>query len=1014
MHFNMGNNISRAPYTSQSSESETLSSALSTPRSWSISPPTSPNYSEGSESIGENDAGEGRCTADTAIHASLDRKSLEMTERQGRSRVFGIPWSAEPQLNISASSRKQDILQDIRTRRSTFLLSHMDIILPLLGRAKSFEKLANRNISAPAKILEYESLSAQPRGLRAELKPYQLEGLSFLVYLCRNGAGGFLADEMGLGKTLQTLSLFQYLKERDGGHPNSNVPFLVVCPLSILETWLTEIEKWTPDLRALKYHGGFEQRDMVKKMVSAQKKPSIFKSPTDIVDIVITTYETLISEINWFSRVFLWRGVVLDEGHRIKNSRSKRSLVLNRIKAEMKLVLSGTPIQNDLSELWSIFHWLYPEIFVPATEKLFQEAFSLSDGKFDPAFLECVKDFLRVIMIRRTKDTPGVGLDIPPKKETVLSVPLSPAQRSLYMRILTGAETWKLPLNASDTLHIQLDGPLSEQLAVEKTCSKTVNSVSEGSAKTPGPGKYRITGNILMELRKCSIHPYLFADAIPNPYELGEHLIDQSGNSSVVVFLDEDWNPQVMRQAEARVHRIGQTRPVVIYKLRSTGTVEEQMSRRLVKKAYIADRVTDNIHTHCPGNDYLDMLKTEQVGMPQNSTDTFGLPSPVFVDQTFLSQKQIDTDEMVQWDMSTILNKCSSTQKDGGLSGCLTVEQEQLWLEKADRVRTNLFNGMTIDTSGRHLTVYAEEDSSNLLRSNRRIGKERTVMIDGYAVSKDSLSPSVEEPASTNKECASPTNTFTHQIVSSDPNQGTSHANTSQTCFVCHQFNAEDCDICPRAFHPACLGSVIDEEHPSSGTSICPHHYCWKCHKNASEAGRLLFCCRRCVRAFCDECFYWDTTTFVGANPAYEALGYFSKNAFYIDCLICRCAEKRKRASETEGCAGKRRKVEWCFCLLAASHRTDTNVTVLISQDPTPLSHIYSTRNKSDWILFVPTVLGCNRWKVERRIADEDKYNAGEGIGLMTQTSPGLYDTTSPLYKSLMEEWMEALSAGVS
>ncbi|GFF38082.1 putative chromatin-remodeling complex ATPase chain [Aspergillus lentulus] len=842
MHFSMGNNISRAQYTSQSSESGSLSSALSTPRSWSISPPTSPNYSEGSESIGigEIGAGETRCTADTAIHASLDRESLGKTERHGRSRVFGIPWSAGPKPNISASSRTQDILQDIRTRRITFLLSHKDIILPLLGGAKSFEKLANRNISAPAKILEHESLSAQPRGLRAELKPYQLEGLSFLVYLCRNGVGGILADEMGLGKTLQTLSLFQYLKEGDGGYSNNNVPFLVVCPLSILETWLTEIEKWTPDLRAVKYHGTFEQRDAVKKMMSVQKKPSIFRTSTGIVDIVLTTYETLISEINWFSRVFVWRGVVLDEGHRIKNSRSKRALVLNRIKAEMKLVLSGTPIQNDLSELWSIFHWLYPEIFVPATEKLFQEAFSVSDGKFDPVFLECVKSFLRLVMIRRTKDSPGIGFDIPPKRETVLSVPLSRAQRSLYLRILTGVEIWQLPSDASETSHIQLDGPLSEQTAVESPCSRAVNSISEDPAETPGPRKYRITGNILMELRKCSIHPYLFVDAIPNPYEVGEHIINQSGkflvlkkllqhyvatetkvivfsnfdqalnlcedlvmmlrgnnrafeyarldgrttgpwrkvmvhlfqndprymvflvsiraggeglnltSSSVIVFLDEDWNPQVMRQAEARVHRIGQTRPVMIYKLRSTGTVEEQMSRRLAKKAYIADRVTDNIHTHWPGNDYLDMLKSEQVSMSQDSTDTFGFPSPVFVDQTFLSQKQIDTDEMVQWDMSTILNKCSSTQKDGGLSGCLTVEQEQLWLEKADKVRTNLFNGVTIDTSRRHHTVYAEEDSSNLLRSNRRIGKERTVMIDGYAVSKESLGPSVEEPASAN------------------------------------------------------------------------------------------------------------------------------------------------------------------------------------------------------------------------------------------------------------------------
>jgi SWI/SNF-related matrix-associated actin-dependent regulator of chromatin subfamily A member 5 len=160
----MGNNISRAPSTSQSSESGSLSSALSTPRSWSISPPTSPNYSEGSKSINEIGAGETRCIADTAIHASLDRESVEKIERQGRSRDFGIPWSAGPKPNISASSRTQDILQDIRTRRMAFLLSHMDIILPLLGSAKPFEKLTDRNISAPAKILEYESLSAQPRG----------------------------------------------------------------------------------------------------------------------------------------------------------------------------------------------------------------------------------------------------------------------------------------------------------------------------------------------------------------------------------------------------------------------------------------------------------------------------------------------------------------------------------------------------------------------------------------------------------------------------------------------------------------------------------------------------------------------------------------------------------------------------------------------------------------------------------------------------------------------------------
>lgn len=160
----MGDKLSQASYASRISDSGSLSSALSTPRSWSLSPPTSPNYSEASGSIGENGAAETLCTADTAIYASLDRKSPKKTKQQGRSRVFGIPWSGQPQLNSSASSRIQDILQETRARRITFLLSHMDTVRPLLGDAKSFDKLANSNISAPAKIVEYESLDAQPRG----------------------------------------------------------------------------------------------------------------------------------------------------------------------------------------------------------------------------------------------------------------------------------------------------------------------------------------------------------------------------------------------------------------------------------------------------------------------------------------------------------------------------------------------------------------------------------------------------------------------------------------------------------------------------------------------------------------------------------------------------------------------------------------------------------------------------------------------------------------------------------
>ena len=173
--------------------------------------------------------------------------------------------------------------------------------------------------------------------LRAVLKPYQLEGLSFLLYLRENGIGGILGDEMGLGKTLQALALFQAIKESDDNLNDGNAPFLVVCPLSVLETWVAEVSKWTPELSVMKYHGSAAERDRMKKKLAGQRRKGCLKLP----DILLTSYETLLSDVAWFRRVFVWRYLVLDEGHRIKNAKSKRALGLSRIRAHYKLVLTG-------------------------------------------------------------------------------------------------------------------------------------------------------------------------------------------------------------------------------------------------------------------------------------------------------------------------------------------------------------------------------------------------------------------------------------------------------------------------------------------------------------------------------------------------------------------------------------------------------------------------------------------------------------------------------------------------
>ncbi len=205
------------------------------------------------------------------------------------------------------------------------------------------------------------------------MKPYQLLGLSFLVYLHRNGLSGILGDEMGLGKTLQTLSLIQYLKESQklSTSPNELRPCLVVCPLSVLSSWMAESRRWTPGLKVLRFHGSVHERDRLKRIAMgdldnygnetrvARKKKNDRRTATgkpiiDLdsetedaadergVDLIVTTYEGYLAEQGWFKKAFLWSYVILDEGHKIKNDLSLVSKALQGLGAEYRLILTGT------------------------------------------------------------------------------------------------------------------------------------------------------------------------------------------------------------------------------------------------------------------------------------------------------------------------------------------------------------------------------------------------------------------------------------------------------------------------------------------------------------------------------------------------------------------------------------------------------------------------------------------------------------------------------------------------
>ena len=439
------------------------------------------------------------------------------------------------------------------------------------------------------------------------MKPYQLLGLSFLVYLHMNGLSGILGDEMGLGKTLQTLSLFQYLKETKDQvkSKTENRPCLVVCPLSVLSSWMAESRKWTPGLKVLRFHGSTQERDRLKMIATGEidqygnqtlasrrrhndRRTSKGKPYIDLdsdledvpdergVDLVVTTYEGYLAEQGWFKKAFVWSYVVLDEGHKIKNNLSLISKALQGLGAEYRLILTGTPLQNNLQELWALLHWLYPEVFTEKTAELFKDSFNLTKGQVSTKVMDDARRLLEVIMLRRMKNSPGVNLNLPPKFDVLLYVPLTPMQRFWYMRLITRAdqglleelfqgadkkEALALQQEARDTA--QEVGVLKNK-SIEELEALDTTALDAGAAAEWEESKdimrqalekeqqdaqkstaWKKLMNLLMQLRKCCNHPYILPHAEPDPYYLGDHIIHASAK---FIVLEKIINELVVKQ----------------------------------------------------------------------------------------------------------------------------------------------------------------------------------------------------------------------------------------------------------------------------------------------------------------------------------------------------------------------------------------------------------------------------------------------------------------------------------
>ena len=265
------------------------------------------------------------------------------------------------------------------------------------------------------------------------MRTYQLEGLEWLQSLYENGLNGILADEMGLGKTVQTISFIAFLREK-----GINGPFLIAAPLSTTSNWVAEFKKWTPDIPVVLYHGSKQEREEIR--TKRLRNPSSKNFP-----VICTSYEICMNDRKHLSH-FGWKFIIIDEGHRIKNMNCKLIRELQSYQSANRLLITGTPLQNNLAELWALLHFLMPSIFnnYESFESWFDFSALKEKGGAEQLLSEerqktlvtSLHAVLKPFLLRRIKA--DVETSLPKKREYVLYAPLTQTQRDLYQEILDG------------------------------------------------------------------------------------------------------------------------------------------------------------------------------------------------------------------------------------------------------------------------------------------------------------------------------------------------------------------------------------------------------------------------------------------------------------------------------------------------------------------------------------------------------------------------------------------------
>lgn len=548
--------------------------------------------------------------------------------------------------------------QDIRAAQAFFTarkdqmsLSLEDALRISTGDTQLIEKLPVVSFEASGALEELisalttgnqniEAVTA-PASFRGELRPYQGRGVGWLAFLERWGLGACLADDMGLGKTIQFIAFLLHLQEQVAlEHPT-----LLVCPTSVLGNWEREVRKFGPTLRVMLHHGD-----------KRAKGKAAFAKAVKGKDLVITSYALVYRDSEELQGI-AWQGVVLDEAQNIKNPEAKQSQMVRQLQAQFRIALTGTPVENRLSELWSILDFLNPGYLGP--RNFFQRRFAVPIERYgDTASLQTLRSLVQPFILRRLKTDRTIIQDLPEKQEMTVFCGLSPEQAALYQKTVDRS---LIDIESADGL--QRHGMILALLVkLKQICNHPALLKSESGQKKQQStdlafrnqsGKLQRLEEMLDEALAEGDRALLFTQFAEWGKLLKAHLERQFGKEVLFLYgstsqkqreamvdrfqhdpqaprlfilslkaggvglnltranhvfhFDRWWNPAVENQATDRVFRIGQTRNVQVHKFVCTGTLEEKIHDLIESKKALAEQVVG------AGENWLTELDTDQL-----------------------------------------------------------------------------------------------------------------------------------------------------------------------------------------------------------------------------------------------------------------------------------------------------------------------------------------------------------------------------------------------------------------